>query len=144
MREGRVPLPEEGRERVWIAHVAPRIDSGRVAVKRCVGDVLELAVDLVCDGHDRATGVARVKRPDQSSCEIALEPEPNDRFRAHIALDAIGTWEIGIEAWVDPTESMRSALVCKLEANVLTETDLRAFAELLRRIAENADEDAEA
>jgi starch synthase (maltosyl-transferring) len=42
----------DGRRRVIVAAVRPELDGGRFAVKRVVGDVLEIEADLLVDGHD--------------------------------------------------------------------------------------------
>src|SRR5690606_30759842 len=97
-----VPLPAEGRRRVLVEHLSPCVDGGRAAVKRCEGDVLGVEVDLVCDGHDRVAGVLCYERPGATMwLERPLEPCGNDRFRAELSLDRLGTWELAVEAWVD-------------------------------------------
>ena len=45
-------LPAEGRTRVIIEAIAPQVDHGRFAVKRIVGDRMEVEADCFADGHD--------------------------------------------------------------------------------------------
>ena len=134
-----VPLPAEGCRRVVVTSVAPAVDGGRHAVKRCVGDVLTLCADLVADGHDWIAGVVRYRRPDNPRwAERALASRGNDRFEAALELDAIGTWEIAVEGWIDALASWREGLARKADAGDVEDVDLAIGAELLRAAAARA------
>ncbi|HEY8427959.1 MAG TPA: alpha-1,4-glucan--maltose-1-phosphate maltosyltransferase [Sandaracinaceae bacterium] len=135
----KVPLPAEGRRRVLVDRLWPCVDGGRTAVKRCEGDVLRVEVDLVCDGHDHVAGVLCYERPGASMwLERPLEPCGNDRFRAELLLDRLGTWQLAVEAWVDGLESWRAALRKKADAHDVSDVDLKVGAALLREAAERA------
>ena len=134
-----VPLPDEGRRRVLVADVRPRIEGGRFDVKRTVGDVLRVSAWLVADGHDRVAGALRWKRPDGARWyEVPLVARDQDRFVAELVLDAVGRWEIAVEGWVDELETWRHGLERKLAANDVADLDLAIGAELLARAAERA------
>ncbi len=139
-RVEKVPLPAEGRRRVLVGRLAPFVDGGDIAIKRCVGDVLHVEVDLVCDGHDRVAGVLCYRRPGSPMwLERALSPCENDRFRAELPLDHLGTWELAVEAWVDEVASWRGGLARKAEARAVAEVDLAIGAALIRAAADRAE-----
>src|SRR3954447_17067721 len=93
----------DGRRRVVIAAVPPHVDNGRHAVKRVLGDVLDVEADLLIDGHDLLSGVVRYRHDDSDGewHEQPLAPLPSDRWHASIPLSALGRWSYTIEAWVD-------------------------------------------
>lgn len=137
-----MPLPTDGRRRVVIARVTPSVEGGRVPIKRCEGDTLIIRADLICDGHDRITGVLRVRRPrGEEVTELPLTPEGNDVYRTDLVLDALGMWELEVEAWADPFATWQSSLAVKSEAQAVAEVDLQVGAELLRAAADRARKD---
>src|SRR4051794_7338571 len=92
----------DGRRRVVIAAVRPQIDDGRHAIKRVLGDVLEVEADLLIDGHDLLAGVVRYRHADTAAewHEQPLAPLPGDRWHAGIPMSALGSWHYTVEAWV--------------------------------------------
>ena len=46
------PITVEGRQRVVIESVTPCVDGGRFAVKRVLGESVQVEADIFCDGHD--------------------------------------------------------------------------------------------
>jgi starch synthase (maltosyl-transferring) len=109
-------LPEEGRCRVLIEGVTPEIDCGRYRAKRTVGERLEVAADLVADGHDELAGVLLCKGPGESRfAEAPLRFTVNDRWVADVELDRIGVWRFTLEAWVDRFATWRKQLEKRLE-----------------------------
>ena len=46
--------------RVVIERVEPELDGGRHAIKRVVGDVVEVEADIFCDGHDKIAACDQV------------------------------------------------------------------------------------
>ena len=45
--------------RIVIEHPAPALDGGAYPIKRCVGDLVQVAADIFRDGHDRLRTTAR-------------------------------------------------------------------------------------
>jgi starch synthase (maltosyl-transferring) len=136
------PLPRNGRSRVRIEAFSPRVDEGEHPVKRTLGDELEVAVDLVCDGHDEVAGLVLVTAPSGHSFEARLTRDLDDRFTARIELDALGSWTLQIAAWVDAFETWRRGLARKIEAEQDVSLELLEGAALVAsavRRAEGAD-----
>ncbi len=135
------PPPRDGRARVLVADVRPRVDGGRYAVKRCFGDELRIEADLVADGHDSVAGVLRYRRPNTTTwAQAPLAAAGNDAFRTSILLDTIGTWEIAIEGWVDDLATWRHTIERQHEVDDVDDIDLAIGAQLVREAAERAAE----
>jgi len=86
-----------------------------------------------------------VPRAPQSDAQpIGAEPieaQPiNDRWHARFLLDALGTWEYTVSAWVDAWATWTWGLRRKVQARQNIELDLRSGAELLRASADRARE----
>ena len=111
-------------DRVLISQVSPQVDCARYAVKRVVGEPVEVAATVVADGHDqvraelafRLVGARRWTR-------VAMLPSRDDvdRFVATFVADGCGTWEFTVAAWIDLGASWRDELRRKVEAG---QTDL--------------------
>jgi starch synthase (maltosyl-transferring) len=130
--------PKEQR-RVQIEAVTPEIDGGRFAVKRIVGDRVEVQADLVADGHDHLAGrVAFRHAGDRRWHEAPLEPIGNDRWRAAFDVERVGRWLYTVVAWVDSFETWRYAFEKKVQAGQDVGVELQEGSELVRQAAERA------
>ena len=45
-------LANEGQRRVAIENILPSVDGGRFAIKRTIGQTIEVTADIFADGHD--------------------------------------------------------------------------------------------
>jgi len=135
------PSVVDVRRRVIVAAVRPEIDGGRFAVKRVVGDVLDVEADLLVDGHDvLAARVLYRHEHDSEWSEQALAPLGNDRWHAALPLPLLGRWLYTVESWVDEWASFVWAFKRKVDAKQDVSVELLAAAELLRGAADRADE----
>ncbi len=145
-------LPRDGRRRVLVEAVAPEVDGGRYAAKRVLGDRVVVSCDLICDGHDAVSGALLYRAPRSGSARetdeagggddgwrrVPLAPLGNDRFAASFVADALGTWEITVEGWVDAFTTWRRGVAKKLEAGLDVHNELAAGARLLTEAAARA------
>jgi len=106
-----------------IQYPQPAVDGGRYPVKRCVGDTVEVSVDIFRDGHDllRAVVASRRRRPGPDpwrEAPLAHIDAHHDgvRWAGSFELDAVGDWEYEIRAWVDRFGTWREELRRKLQA----------------------------
>jgi starch synthase (maltosyl-transferring) len=132
--------PSDGRQRVVVDAIRPQTPgTGRYPLKRVLGDLLIVDVDLLADGHDQLGGVLRY-RPKGSTDwrETPLAFVENDVWRASFVLDAIGTWEYTVRGWVDAWASWAWGLKRKLDANQDVEVELQGGAKLALVAAERA------
>src|SRR5258708_31645784 len=70
----RMPLPKTPQPRIQIQAVEPELDCGRYAVKRTVGEPVEVYATVVKDGHDTLAGAVRVKAPGERTWRAGSVP----------------------------------------------------------------------
>jgi starch synthase (maltosyl-transferring) len=120
-REPDAPLlrmPADGRLRAVVEGIAPAVDHGRFAVKRVVGDRVDIEADCFADGHDVVASVLRFRRDDEAQWQEApMTPLGNDRFRGSFVASAIGRYRYTVEAWVDPFLSWRHDFSRRVDAD---------------------------
>ncbi len=125
--------------RVVIAGVEPDVDGGRYAVKRVVGEALDVVAVVVAEGHDRLAARLRVRRPGATEWrDVVMTARPDDRWVARVVPDALGPWEYTVEAWVDRFGSWRWGLARKVDAGQDVTVELAEGAALVRAAAERA------
>jgi len=103
--------------RVVIENVQPEIEAGRFAIKRVIGEHVEVTADIHADGHDILFAVLQHRSPSQSDWrEVAMQPLVNDRWKAEFRVSEQGRYFYTVCAWVDPFMSWRRDLRKKFEA----------------------------
>ncbi len=122
--------------RIAIESVSPAVEAGRFAVKRGVGDSVEVAADIICDGHD-TLGAHLLWRPaDETSWnEVPMAPSGNDRWSAAFPLLRTGRHLFAIEAWIDVFAGYREELTKKHAAGLSLDLELREGCALVARAA---------
>jgi starch synthase (maltosyl-transferring) len=122
-------------DRVAIEAVEPELDGGRFPVKRVVGDVLEVAADVFCDGHDKIAASLLIRHQDEKAfTEVPLEFVINDRWAASFPLTRIGRYVYTIQGWRDLFAAWRYEVAKKHDAGL----DLSLELEEGRRLIEAA------
>ena len=112
---------------IVIQSVWPELDGGRYAVKREVGDVLEVSADIFRDGHDKLTAVVLFRRKDEAAWREAPMTCVNpgvDRWSGGVKLEDNTSYVYTIEAWTDVYESWCGELEKKLEAKQVVSVEL--------------------
>jgi starch synthase (maltosyl-transferring) len=112
-----VSIPKTTPARIQIQEVSPQVDCGRYAVKRTVGDRVEVSARIFRDGHETLGAAVRHKGPDATRwSETPLEPLGNDAWTGSFEVDRPGLWSFRIEAWVDRVASFQEELRRKVAA----------------------------
>jgi starch synthase (maltosyl-transferring) len=111
---------------VRISDVTPQIECGRYALKRVIGEVVEVHATIVADGHAQVRAELRVRRVGTRRWDripmIEAADDP-DRFSATFRVESTGRWEYTVGAWVDVAATWHDELRRKVEAG---ETELSA------------------
>jgi len=117
-----------------IEDIYPQIDGGRFAVKRIVGEPVEVWADVFRGGHDvtRVTLLWR-RESDTRWRRTPMRHHDNDRWTATFTPDEIGRYQYAIEAWTDAFASWRHGAVLKRAAGLDLTLDAREGADLLAR-----------
>jgi starch synthase (maltosyl-transferring) len=114
-----VPLPKtnDPPARIQIQRVTPQVDGGAYAVKRTVGDRVDVTARIFRDGHEILGAAVRFKPAGATRWQEApLHALGNDDWAGAFEVDAPGTWCFRIEAWVDRIASWQEELRRKVDA----------------------------
>ena len=125
--------------RVVIENVQPEIEAGRFAIKRVIGERVEVTADIHADGHDILFAVLQHRSPSQSDWqEVAMQPLVNDRWTAEFKVSEQGRYFYTVCAWVDPFKSWWRDLRKKFEAGQDVGLDLLVGVALIEDAAARA------
>jgi starch synthase (maltosyl-transferring) len=113
--------PRRPPRRIVIQYATPSVDGGRYAAKRCVGDRVDVSVDVFRDGHELIRAAVRYRAPDEEQWrEVGLRRIDAHlggvRWAAQFAVDRLGRWQYTIEAWTDVFGTWRDELQRKVNA----------------------------
>jgi starch synthase (maltosyl-transferring) len=114
-----VPLPKtnDPPPRIQIQRVTPQIDGGKYAVKRTVGDTVEVTARIFRDGHEAIGAAVRYKPAGATRWqESQLQPLGNDEWAGSFVVDTAGACCFRIEAWVDRVASWQDEIRRKRDA----------------------------
>jgi starch synthase (maltosyl-transferring) len=134
--------PADGRKRVVIERIDPEIDAGRFAIKRIIGDPVEVEADVFADGHDHVAARLLFRY-----CEVAswtmvpMLPLGNDRWRARFSVERVGEYLYTVAGWIDPFDTWRSDLEKRIGAGQDIRVDLLHGAQLVEEAAVRAGRD---
>ncbi|MEO8187522.1 MAG: maltotransferase domain-containing protein [Burkholderiaceae bacterium] len=134
----RQSLPSDGRARAVIEAITPAVDGGRFAVKRVVGDRVDVEADCFADGHDTLACVLRHRRDDETEWqETPMTALVNDRWRAAFTVPSPGRYRYTVTAWVDGFLSWRHDFARRVDADDLR-IAARVGADLIDAAAQRA------
>ena len=108
--------PEVKRNAFHIEDVFPNVDNGRFAVKRVVGESIEIWADIFRDGHDVVA--AELLWREEIAREwhrVPMRHHSNDRWGGHFQASRPGRYVYAIEAWTDDFASWRHGTILKHE-----------------------------
>jgi len=96
---------------IIIENVKPEINSGRYAIKREVGDRLEVTADIFKEGHDIIGGMLRYKTIQESGWhEAPMHLVENDRWAGFVELTQNTRYLYTIGAFIRTFETWREEL----------------------------------
>jgi starch synthase (maltosyl-transferring) len=125
--------------RVVIENLRPRVDDGRYAVKRTVGEMLEVKADVHADGHDELRVVLLHRAASQAEwLERPMQALGNDVWEARIRIERLEPHHYTVVAWAEPFRSWRRDLGKRVAAAQLAEVDLLVGAELVSAAGQRA------
>lgn len=118
--------------RVAIENLSPSVDNGRFAVRRVVGERVEVTADIWMDGHDKLAAAVLWRAPgDQQWHAAPMTHVDNDRWRGSIPMVALGRHEFTVEAWRDAFASWLDEIGKKRKAGVQITLEIEEGARLV-------------
>src|SRR5262245_55663507 len=158
-------LPTAAASRVIIENVRPEIDGGRFAIKRTVGERVDVTADVFADGHDVVVAVLRdrptstaesaestekilfsaspassaVQRSEWRETQMFLVAPGSDEWTASFDTAHIGWHEYEIVAWVDRFQTWRRDVKAKAAAEQDVSLELLEGSLLVHEAASRAE-----
>ncbi len=137
--EGESAIAASQAPRIGIEAIIPTVEGGRFPTKRVVGEVVEVAADLICDGHATLSAVLLWRAADEADWrEVRLRPLGNDRWTASFALERMGRHVFAVEAWCDAFAAFRDELQKKHGAGLKVSLELEEGRLLVAAAGERA------
>ena len=94
--------PSEGRKRVVIEIVGPKVECGRYPARRFIGDSVEVTAALFGDGHDHVSGQLLYRQKGERRWRtVAMQALGNDIYSASFIVDKLGDWQFAVQGWID-------------------------------------------
>jgi starch synthase (maltosyl-transferring) len=126
-------LPSTPPTRVAVEDVWPRVEDGRVPIRRVPGDSVEVYADVFADGTAGVRARLGWQLLGSRSWNYAsLEPVGNDRWRGRFVVPSPGEYRYRVEGWVDPYLTWALMLGRRMAAGTAGAVDLDEGAEILR------------
>lgn len=124
---------------ITIEHVSPQIDAGRYAVKREVGDTMDVTCNIFKDGHDLIKAVILCRLADSDEWWETPMTEVNHglaQWYGQLWFGMNARYIYTIEAWVDEYGSWLDGTTKKLEAGQDISLELVEGADMVRKTVE--------
>jgi len=124
---------------IIIEHVSPQIDAGRYAVKREVGDTMDVTCNIFKDGHDLIKAVILCRLADSSEWWETPMTEVNHglaQWHGQLWFGTNARYIYTIEAWVDEYGTWLDGTTKKLEAGQDISLELVEGADMVRKTVE--------
>ncbi|HEX8695505.1 MAG TPA: alpha-1,4-glucan--maltose-1-phosphate maltosyltransferase [Longimicrobium sp.] len=136
-----MPGKIDASRKVVIECVQPELDCGRYAVKREVGDVVEVSADIFKEGHDAIAAAVRYRPEDEKRWrETRMRFFDNDRWKGAFLVDRNCRWLFTVVAWTDWFGTWQSDLRKKYDAGQNVVLELFEGAQLIATSAAQAPE----
>jgi starch synthase (maltosyl-transferring) len=129
----------EGRARIAIEGVTPRVDCGRYPVKRIAGDELQVEADIFSDGHDEVMAALLFRRLGEEKWrEAPMHRLDNDRWRGSFLLEEPGVYLYTLIGWVDRFRSWQKDLEKRVKAGQDVTVDIAIGMRIIEDAAKEA------
>jgi starch synthase (maltosyl-transferring) len=129
----------EGRARIAIEGVTPRVDCGRYPVKRIAGDELVVEADIFSDGHDEVMAALLYRRSGEEKwLETPMHRLDNDRWQGSFLLEEPGVYLYTLIGWVDRFRSWQKDLEKRVKAGQEVTVDLAIGVRIIEDSAREA------
>lgn len=137
--QGDFDVPCAGRSRVILEHLQPQLDSGRFAIKRVLGDQVEVRVTGFTDGHDLVSSTLAYRHESRATWQsVPMISAGQDLWCASFTVQEIGRYRYTAEAWIDRFRTWRRDLEKRFAAGKELSAEFLMGADMLRSAATSA------
>jgi starch synthase (maltosyl-transferring) len=127
--------------RIMIENISPAADDGRFAVKRTLGETLQVEADVFADGHPTLCVRLLWRAVDREEWNaVRMRSLGNDRWAAEFPLRRLGCHQYTIEAGLDEFGGLRSDLQTKAAAGQNVALEVEEARQLIDKTARRAPE----
>jgi len=131
-----------GRKRVVISNISPRVEDGYYPAKSAEGEYVTISADVFSDGHDEIDASVLVQYPGSEGwTEYYMDPTFNDHWTFRLKTSSTGIYRFKIQGWVDHYATWRKGLKKKYEAGQDLQVELLIGADLLTQALNKAGKD---
>ncbi len=110
--------------RVVVEDVEPSVSGGAFAVKRVVGERVEVSAVVFADGHEQLAAELMWRATDDEEwTRVRMVQHANDRWTGSFVLARLGRHAFAVEAWLDRFGGYRRDFAKKLDAGVAQPVD---------------------
>ncbi len=122
-------------QRVILSNIQPQIDGDNYAVKKVVGEQVEVSADVLCDGHDLLQACVLYRHESKRKWnEVRMRALENDKMAISFSVDQQGFYFFKIEGWVDERLNWLDGIIKKIQANIKVTSELLEGAVYLNEI----------
>ena len=126
--------------RIVIENVLPQLDHGHFAIKRIVGQKVQVTADVFTDGHDVIACCVRYKHEkDKKWQEIRMNPTDNDAWNAEFKVEKQGSYAYFVEGWIDYALNWQHGTTRKIQDKQHVKSELLEGAEYINGVLKLAD-----
>jgi starch synthase (maltosyl-transferring) len=130
----------QNQTRIIIENVLPQLNGGAFAIKRIVGQKINVTADVFSDGHDVIECCVKFKHEkDKKWQEVRMKPIDNDTWGVEFTVEKQGGYSYFVEGWVDYALNWQHGTERKIHDNQFVKSELLEGAEYLQAILKLAD-----
>lgn len=128
--------------RIVIENLAPAVAGGPFAVKRVIGEQLDVTAHIYTDGHEAIAARLLWRAEDEKQWRaVPMLEKGNDEWSAAFTPERLGRHEFTVEAWDDRFGYFRDSIGKKVEAGVAQPVDFEEGRLMLAQARDRADAD---
>ncbi len=125
----------QNQTRIIIENVAPQLDGGAFAVKRIVGQKVQVTASVFSDGHDVIQCCVKYKhQADKKWQEIRMISADNDEWYGQFKVEKQGSYTYFVEGWVDYALNWQHGTERKIFDGQIVKSELLEGAEYIKEI----------
>lgn len=125
----------QNQTRIIIENVAPQLDGGAFAVKRIVGQKVQVTASVFSDGHDVIQCCVKYKhQADKKWQEIRMISADSDEWYGQFKVEKQGSYTYFVEGWVDYALNWQHGTERKIFDGQIVKSELLEGAEYIKEI----------